>query len=115
MSRPPRTVLELCVARAGLLKGAKLAEFVCAWAIATRSVGHTLGIEEFSEWWAEGYSRRTAYNRLREFRAVFPEFETPHVLAAVIVKAMDARLGGPVAPAATLATELVDFRGVALA
>lgn len=79
--RPPRTLLELCVARAGLIKGAKLAEFIASWAIATGGLGHEPGVREFAEWWRLR-SPRTAFNRLRDFRAAFPEYDTPGPLAA---------------------------------
>lgn len=71
--RAPRTLLEVCVARAGMAKGARIAEFVITWAIATDALGHEPTVEEVAEWWRER-TPRTLYRRLHDFRAAFPEF-----------------------------------------
>lgn len=71
--RPARTVLEHCVARAGLIEGARLAEFAATWAIASRDLGREISVEDLTDWWGKGISRRNAYYRLAAFRKAFPE------------------------------------------
>jgi hypothetical protein len=110
-ARPARTVLEFCVARAGLLNGARLAEFVCTWAIASRDLGHPIGPEELVTWWGKGVSRRTIYRRLSEFRRSFPELESPQPIADAIAAQLDAR----VESAARLASLPLDLGAVAAA
>jgi hypothetical protein len=40
--------------------------------VAEGELGRRIGIEEFANYWGGGV-RRTAYNRLTEFRRLFPE------------------------------------------
>jgi hypothetical protein len=78
--RPPNELIALCLDRAGGRRGIRLASFVNDWAIEEMHAGHEIGIEQFSRSWSEG-KRITAYTRLREFRAAFPEVGpkgTPH-------------------------------------
>lgn len=84
MPRAARTVLEHCVARVGLVNGAKLAEFVAMWAIASRDLGRDISVEDLADWWGKGISARNAYYRLAAFRKAFPELGehgTPQVFA----------------------------------
>lgn len=75
MIRVDGELVGACVARVGWRKGAQLAEFLSAWAIAEAELEHEVGIEEFSTWWSS--SRRTAYNRMTLFREAFPEADSP--------------------------------------
>ena len=67
------------------MKGSRCASFIACWAIATDSNGGPLGDGEgvhaavlaYGEYW--GDKERTVYNRLAEFRSVFPH-ETPQVI-----------------------------------
>ena len=77
-----RDLLAACVERAGFMKGARIAEFIVAWGIAEAELGHEIGIEEFGAWWREK-DLRTAYRRLAEMRAAFPEAVSPHDLVDV--------------------------------
>jgi hypothetical protein len=82
------TVLELCIARAGFVKGARLAEYVAMWGLASNDVGHDIGVDELVAWWGKGISRRNAFYRLRDFRQAFPEFDTPQPLADALADAI---------------------------
>jgi hypothetical protein len=64
-------MMGLCVDRAGFRRGARLAEFITEWEMCVRAHAGPIGIEEFAHWWKD--SPRTAYRRLKDFRAVFPE------------------------------------------
>src|SRR4051794_11070263 len=77
--RPARTVLEVAVARGGIVKGTRVTTFVAQWTMASSMLGRPIGIEEYSEWWKE--PRSTAYRHQRRFREVFPELETPQPIA----------------------------------
>jgi hypothetical protein len=77
-------VLEHCVARCGLIDGARLAEFVSMWAIASNDLGREINVDELVEWWGKGISRRNAFYRLAAFREAFRELgehATPQVFA----------------------------------
>jgi len=64
-------VLSLCVARGGYRSGRKVAQFIAEWELVVRSHGREISIAEFHDWWKD--SQATAYRRLAEFRALFPE------------------------------------------
>jgi hypothetical protein len=81
---PPIELLNVCVVRRGVWRGALLADFVHSWAIAECEAGHKVGIEEYGRSWAS-VSRRTAYRRLSEFRATFPELGPDAVPGDMIV------------------------------
>lgn len=83
--RPPRTLLEVCVARGGVLKGGRVASFIACWAIASKSVGHEITLDEYRDWWAE--SERTAFRYQANFRAMFPGLSNPQPLADVLIAA----------------------------
>jgi hypothetical protein len=61
----------LCAARAGLRRGGRLTEFIAEWELCVRAHGRAVNAEEYAAW--SWHSRATAYNRLREFRAAFPQ------------------------------------------
>lgn len=91
MGKEPRSLLEVCVARAGggwsdVRRGARVAELIVEWAIAREELGRDFTVSEFSRWWRHtDREQRTAWRRLREFRELFPEYDTPDVIAAEIV------------------------------
>jgi hypothetical protein len=89
--RPPRTLLELAVARVGLLKGPRVVTFMVAWSIAERELGHEPTLHEYREWWNE--SERTAYREQALFRECFPDETTPSRLMAALASAWDERRG----------------------
>jgi hypothetical protein len=82
MSAGP-TLLELCIAHAGgVRRGARVAGFIVAWAIASESAGGPITIERgFLEYWGHGYNERTAYRHLQDFRATFPGHDNPQAFA----------------------------------
>lgn len=68
----------------------RVAGFIVAWAIAMRAEGREeYSITEYQRYWSEG--ERQAYRLQKEFRALWPEFETPNELAQQVVKYVDAR------------------------
>lgn len=69
--RDRASLLALCIDRGGYLRGARVAEFIAEWEVAVRKHGRDIGVEEFARWWKDSY--RTAYRRLADFRAMFPE------------------------------------------
>jgi hypothetical protein len=73
--RPARSLLEQCVARGGVLKGSRVAQYTIAWAIVWRDLDREPTVSEYAEWWKE--SERTAYKHQAEFREAFPEYATP--------------------------------------
>lgn len=86
MSRRPMTIAEVCVARAGILRGGRVQAFIVQWTIASQTLGRPITLAEYGEWWAE--PERTAYRHQASFRAVFPHLETPQPIAdAAIARA----------------------------
>ncbi len=84
-TKPARTLLEVCIARGGYLRGARVAEFVIEWTIAADQLGHQPSVREFSHWWKDK-SERTTWRRLDDFKTVFPEFDNPAPIAAQLLK-----------------------------
>lgn len=78
--RATRSLLEVCIARGGLLRGALVAEFVIEWTIAAADLGHQPSVNEFAHWWRDR-SERTTWRRLAAFKQVFPEFDNPAPIA----------------------------------
>jgi len=82
------SVFELVVARAveryGMLKGGRIggrqAAFVVEWAAYVGETGDDPGTAYGFAKWAF-IPERSAYNRITEFRVLFPEHETPSVFA----------------------------------
>lgn len=82
--------MELCIARGGVLKGARVMAFIAQWTMASQSVGHPITLDEYAEWWRE--TRTTAYRHQREFRELFPGMKTPQPIAnAAIARAHEWR------------------------
>lgn len=77
--REARTVMEVCVAKKGVLKGARVASFIVSWCIASQALGREITLEEYADWWKE--SERTAYRHQADFREVFPQWPNPQVIA----------------------------------
>lgn len=72
-------------------KASRVANFIVFWALAMRDEGvHEFTITEYQRYWNE--SERQAYRLQREFRELWPEFETPNELGRHLVKYMDAKL-----------------------
>lgn len=88
MARQARTIIEVCIARGGVWKGAKVQSFIAQWTIASESLGRPITLAEYGEWWKE--SRATVYRRQQEFRAIFPTLDTPQPIAdAAIANGQD--------------------------
>jgi hypothetical protein len=90
VSRPPRTLVELCVARGGPLKGARVGAFIASWALASHAQGGPIGLDEYADYWAEPMS--TAYRHQARFREMFPGQSTPQLLADELIRAYEADL-----------------------
>jgi hypothetical protein len=77
--RPARTIFEVCVARGGVWKGAKVQTFIAQWTIASQALGRPITLAEYGEWWKD--SRATIYRRQAEFRDLFPTLDSPQPIA----------------------------------
>jgi hypothetical protein len=72
-------------------KASRVAAFIVMWAAAMRDEGvEEFSITEYQRYWNE--SERQAYRLQREFRELWPEFETPNELAPQIIRHLDATL-----------------------
>jgi hypothetical protein len=72
-------------------KASRVGGFIVMWAVAMRDEGRDeYTITEYQRYWNE--SERQAYRLQREFRELWPEYETPNELALQIVKLVDAKL-----------------------
>jgi hypothetical protein len=73
LSQPDKFKLFLlCVARAGSKRGARIYAFIEDWAAAVEANRGPVSMNHYANW-TRRYSGRTAYVRLAEFRAIFPE------------------------------------------
>jgi hypothetical protein len=71
-------------------KGSRVATFIILWATAMRTEGlDEFSITQYQRYWNEG--ERKAYRLQKEFRELWPEFETPNELARQLVKHLDAK------------------------
>lgn len=77
--REPRTIMEVCIAQKGVVKGARVCSFIVQWCIASNALGREISIEEYADWWKEHV--RTAYREQARFREVFPHMSTPQAIA----------------------------------
>lgn len=69
----------------------RVAGFIVTWAIAMRDENSDeYSITEYQRYWKE--SERQAYRLQKEFRALWPEFETPNELARQVVRHLDSQL-----------------------
>lgn len=80
MAREPRTVLDICVARVGVHRGAVAAAAVAQYALTTVELGHVPTTDEYIAEWA--ISERTGWRHRERMTAVFGE-AWPDVVAAV--------------------------------
>ena len=72
-------------------KASRVPSFIVQWAVAMRDEGvDEYSITEYQRYWYEG--ERQTYRLQKEFRELWPEFETPNELARQIVKYLDAKL-----------------------
>jgi hypothetical protein len=72
-------------------KAIRVAGFIVAWAVAMRAEGREeYTITEYRRYWNEG--ERQTYRLQKEFRELWPEFETPNELARQIVRHADSKL-----------------------
>jgi hypothetical protein len=72
-------------------KAVRVGGFIVAWAFAMSQEGRDdYTITEYQRYWREG--ERQTYRAQKEFRELWPEFETPNELAAQIVKQVDKKL-----------------------
>lgn len=72
-------------------KASRVAAFIVLWAVAMRIEGlDELSITEYQRYWNEG--ERQAYRVQKEFRELFPEFETPDEIARGLVEHIDGRM-----------------------
>jgi hypothetical protein len=72
-------------------KAARVGGFIIFWAVAMRiERREEFSITEYQRYWHEG--ERQTYRLQKEFRELWPEFETPNELARQIVKQVDAKL-----------------------
>jgi hypothetical protein len=86
--RAPKTIIEVCLARAGVMKGARVQSFISLWSIASQRLGRPITVADYAEYYGE--NERTVYRHLRSFREVFPAIETPQPIAdAAIAHAED--------------------------
>lgn len=69
-------------------KASRVAKFVVLWADALRdNDGEPIGIEAYVD---RGYSSRAkSYRDQADFRELWPEYETPHELATVLLEALE--------------------------
>lgn len=66
----------------------RVAGFVVMWALAMQDEGRdTYSITEYQRYWHEG--ERQTYRLQREFRELWPEFETPNELALQMLQQID--------------------------
>lgn len=71
-------------------KASRVAAFVVMWAIAmVDTESDSFSITEYQRYWHEG--ERQAYRAQKEFRELWPDFETPHELAVQLLKQLDAK------------------------
>ena len=69
-------------------KASRVAGFIVQWAIGMRSEGlASFSITEYQRYWSE--NERQAYRLQKEFRELWPEYETPNELASQIAKHLD--------------------------
>jgi hypothetical protein len=69
-------------------KASRVASFIVLWAAAMREQGRDeFSITEYQRYWNE--DERQAYRLQKEFRELWPEFETPNELAGQIAKHLD--------------------------
>jgi hypothetical protein len=72
-------------------KASRVATFIVLWSVAMFEEGRDeFSITEYQRYWSEG--ERQAYRLQKEFRELWPEFETPNELAREVVKRLDRKI-----------------------
>jgi hypothetical protein len=92
--RPPQTIIEVCLARAGVMKGARVASFNSLWAIASQRLDRPITVADYAEYYGE--SERNVYRHLASFREVFPALDTPQAIADEVIAQAEDRVYGKV-------------------
>jgi hypothetical protein len=70
-------------------KGSRVATFIVLWATAMRAESREeFSITEYQRYWNE--NERRAYRLQKEFRELWPEFDTPNELARMLVNQLGA-------------------------
>lgn len=71
-------------------KGSRVATFIVLWAVAMQAEGRDeFSITEYQRYWNE--NERKAYRLQKEFRQLWPEYDTPNELARQLVKYIEAK------------------------
>src|SRR5437868_1084639 len=71
-------------------KASRVATVIVLWAVAMRMEGRDeFSITEYQRYWNEG--ERQAYRAQKEFRELWPEYETPDEIGRAISKQIDKR------------------------
>lgn len=93
--REPRTLLELCVARAGgtwrsIPRGMRVCQFVLEWMVLSQIEGRPITMPDYRRFWDE--PERSAYRHLAEFRELFGkgknDYSDPQPLVDIVVAQM---------------------------
>jgi hypothetical protein len=72
-------------------KASRVAAFIVQWAVGMRAEGQDeYSITEYQRYWSE--NERQAYRLQKEFRELWPEYETPNELARQLVEYLDGRI-----------------------
>lgn len=80
--RKPKTLLEIAVARGGLINGPRAISMIVGWLVAEEMLGHPPDLDEYADWWK--MSRATAFREQAAFRKCFPQETTPQRIADLI-------------------------------
>jgi hypothetical protein len=88
MAKREPSIMEVCIARKGVLKGSRVCSFIVSWCLASQALGREITLEEYREWWRE--SERTAYRHQADFRQVFPHLPNPQPIADVAIARSEA-------------------------
>lgn len=67
-------------------KASRVAEFIICWAIGLADEGGDFSITEYQRYWNE--NERRAYRSQKEFRELWPEYDTPDELARQLLAVM---------------------------
>lgn len=72
-------------------KASRVAAFIVMWAAAMMDEeAHEFSITEYERYWHEG--ERQTYRLQKEFRELWPEYETPNELARLVIRHVDEKL-----------------------
>jgi hypothetical protein len=75
------TWLDVAVTNAGLRRGIRALDWAYSWAVVRAAQdGREPTVEEVAEWW--GQPRRTAFRDQADFRAAFPNLDSPAAIYA---------------------------------